>query len=272
MPPDYLVLSNNTAMWANVIQHLKRHRVPSTAADFKKAGMGKMATFEEEFPAIMTALKSSPSIKYDPAKQTFQWIFTYDLHKGKEDLVRLLELNKDKQGFMLQEIEESYPGPKLQSDVEELEHSGDILLVRHQDWRKWKIYYNDKSLVTHVDQSFKDMWEKLGLPEGEDGFEHELSMAGLKVQVAEKQKAAENDTKKKSKRGGVRMRLTNTHLKELGIGGFQGRVLAPTRSSSFNTPQTHRSIKGLRSKHLKRQSHLLFPPHSEKARYTTSWI
>lgn len=212
------LLANASGMWANVVGFLKEQRRPVSLADLRRAGF---TTLESMYPEVLAALKTVANIKHDAAAGTYQFIFEYDLAAGRPALLRLLELNRARHGFQLHELLESYPG-NLQADVEELEMARDLLLVRHADWKKWRIYHNDKALTTPMDVEFRDMWEKTELPQGDGTVESELAREGLKVQVAEKAKVAETDGKKKRRGGNRKIKIVNTHLADLGIGG-QGR-------------------------------------------------
>ena len=169
-----------------------------------------------QYPSVVNTLKKFSAVKYDAEKGTYQWIFEYDLKRGKPDLLRLLENNKDTHGFILGDLLESYPGD-LPAAVEELEHSGEILLIRANEKKKWKIYHTDSALKHEVDKDFKELWELLVVPEDATGFETELAAAGLKIQTAEKEKTGDNDGKKKKSNRGKRIKIVNTHLADLGI-------------------------------------------------------
>ncbi|KAI9029292.1 hypothetical protein DFJ74DRAFT_657787 [Hyaloraphidium curvatum] len=224
LPFDAIGLSGSAGQWANVVAHLKKNRVPLTIDDLERAGFAKLA---ERHPTIINELKRSPSIKYDPAKGTYQWIFEYDLHRGKEDLKRLLELNRDKQGFVLGELIESYPGD-LREDVEKLESEGWLFLLRaSNDWKKARIYFNDPGLANPVDKEFRDLWDNLTLPEGEDDIERELKEAGLKALGKDKPQNVEVQSKKKRRTGNRKMKIVNTHLEDLGIDLTKDYIVPP---------------------------------------------
>jgi transcription initiation factor TFIIE subunit beta len=148
--------------------------------------------------------------KQDAKEDTFRYLFKLKLN-NKADLSRLLYEARLEHGYDFKELQESWPDVK--NAVEELEKEGKCMIMKGSQDRITRVFWNDPVLVTPMDPALVKMWESIRAP---DDVESELNKSGLKgVQVAPKEKQTE--VKKKRKQGARHMKITNTHLAEMGI-------------------------------------------------------
>ncbi|KAF9571315.1 hypothetical protein EC968_000755 [Mortierella alpina] len=167
----------------------------------------------EAKPELFDLLKSNEKVSYDTVTETFVYKPTYHI-KNKEDLLTMLEKRKNEGGMEYKELKDSYS--KLAESVKELSDEGRILVVRNKDGMPRVLYWNDVRYNTAMDQDFRDIWHKLRIPDEVD-LPKELEKAGLThMQVFDKKGPGETPKRKQVRRN-RKMKITNTHMKDLDL-------------------------------------------------------
>ncbi|KAG0204207.1 hypothetical protein BGX28_003782 [Mortierella sp. GBA30] len=182
---------------------------PQTIEDMKRKGNVDL----EAKPELFELLKSNEKVSYDSISETFVYKPTYHI-KNKEDLLAMLEKRKNEGGMEYKELKDSYS--KLAESVKELSDEGRILVVRNKDGMPRVLYWNDVRYNTAMDQDFRDIWHRLRIPDEVD-LPKELEKAGLThMQVFDKKGPGETPKRKQVRRN-RKMKITNTHMKDLDL-------------------------------------------------------
>ncbi|KAF9946855.1 hypothetical protein BGZ72_011085 [Mortierella alpina] len=182
---------------------------PQTVGDLKRKGNVDL----EAKPELFELLKTNEKVSYDTISETFVYKPTYHI-KNKDDLLAMLEKRKNEGGMEYKELKDSYS--KLAESVKELSDEGRILVVRNKDGMPRVLYWNDVRYNTAMDQDFRDIWHKLRIPDEVD-LPKELEKAGLThMQVFDKKGPGETPKRKQVRRN-RKMKITNTHMKDLDL-------------------------------------------------------
>ncbi|KAF9976818.1 hypothetical protein BGZ73_007725 [Actinomortierella ambigua] len=198
----------NSLLFA-AIKYLRDAEEPQTAEDIRRKGNVDL----EANPELYQALKDSSKIDYDMVSHTFQYRPTYNI-KSKEDLLALLEKNKNVGGMEYKELKDSYS--KLPEAVRQLAEEGKILVIKTKDGQPRVLYWNDVRYNTAMDREFRDIWHRMRVPDETD-LPKELVKAGLAHMQVHDKKGPGEVKKQKTARKNRRMKITNTHMKDLDL-------------------------------------------------------
>ncbi|KAF9411091.1 hypothetical protein BGZ94_001445 [Podila epigama] len=191
------------------ISYLKSVDEPQTAEDIKRKGDVDL----NAHPELFKLLRDNEKIDYDVVNQTYLYKPTYHI-KSKEDLLRMLEKRKNEGGMEYKELKDSYS--KLNEAVNELAAEGRILVVKTKDGSPRILFWNDQRYNTAMDPEFRLIWHRLRIPDEVD-LPKELEKAGLThMQVFDKKGPGEVQKRKPARRN-RKMKITNTHMKELDL-------------------------------------------------------
>lgn len=208
-PQDTGAGKHINSLLLGAINYLKTVDEPQTVEDLKRKGNVDL----EAKPELFDLLKSNEKVSYDTISETFVYKPTYHI-KNKEDLLAMLEKRKNEGGMEYKELKDSYS--KLAESVKELSDEGRILVVRNKDGMPRVLYWNDVRYNTAMDQDFRDIWHKLRIPDEVD-LPKELEKAGLThMQVFDKKGPGETPKRKQVRRN-RKMKITNTHMKDLDL-------------------------------------------------------
>ncbi|KAG0222638.1 hypothetical protein BGW42_006414 [Actinomortierella wolfii] len=198
----------NSLLFA-AIKYLRDAEEPQTAEDIRRKGNVDL----EAHPELYQVLKDSPKVDYDMVNHTFQYKPTYNV-KSKEDLLALLEKNKNVGGMEYKELKDSYS--KLPEAVRQLAEEGKILVIKTKDGQPRVLYWNDVRYNTAMDKEFRDIWHRMRVPDETD-LPKELVKAGLAHMQVQDKKGPGEVKKQKTARKNRRMKITNTHMKDLDL-------------------------------------------------------
>lgn len=163
---------------------------------------------------ISTILQRHPKVVYDQAgfggKGSYSFKSLHNIRSG-EQLLRHLQAQPTAQGLNVRELKDGWPG--AEQSITELEHQGKLLVTRNKkDNHAKMVWPNDPSLAVAIDEEFKNIWNKIRLPEA-GAVADELERAGLTPTnkargIKVKPKMPEKKTKKPRKSG----KTTNVHM------------------------------------------------------------
>lgn len=99
-------------------------------------------------------------------------------------------------------------------EIDRMEANGQLLVLRNKKDNTPKyVWSNDPSLALHIDDDFKDYWNKIKLPANPDDMRLELEKAGLTPTSQVKEPVNPTGSREKKKRQSRKVgRTTNTHI------------------------------------------------------------
>lgn len=136
--------------------------------------------------------------------------------RTKTQLIAYLQKKADAQGVQVKDLKDGWPN--CETAIDELEAEHKILVTRtKKDNHARMVWANDASLVHHVDDEFRIMWEKIKLPDT-DEVVTKLLEAGQKPASEDPSKRIKAEVKPKTKkkrapRAGTK--VTNLHMQHL---------------------------------------------------------
>lgn len=189
----------------SIIQHIKRNPIPVSFSEIQNTLNINLFTN----PMILSALKKNPKIII--YKDTIQFKPKYDI-KAKEDIKNLLISTKNEYGIEVNELLDCPCDIKL--FIQELLNDNEIFLLKDSDGSE--IIFNNPVDVKQLDDTIKEMWNRIRIPDYEE-VKRELQTAGLKSSRDEKKRKILVEPKKKPKRYKRKIKITNTHVKDLNL-------------------------------------------------------
>lgn len=164
--------------------------------------------------ALRRILQSHEKIDYDPrgagGEGTFSFRPPHNIRTA-EQLLQKLQSQSTAQGMNVRELREGWPG--VVETINSLEKEGKLLVTRNKkDNHPRMVWTNDPSLIQHFDSEFRQIWEKIKIPDQPTVIE-ELEKAGItptsKNKIVKARPKMENRKVKKARRSG---KTTNTHM------------------------------------------------------------
>ncbi|CCK69232.1 transcription factor TFIIE subunit TFA2 KNAG_0C01190 [Huiozyma naganishii CBS 8797] len=159
---------------------------------------------------VLDLLKKLEKIEFDPKKNAFRYISTYDVHSPAE-LIRLLKSQVTFKGISCKELKDGWP--QCDEAINELEEESKILVLRTKKDRTPRyVWYNSGGDLHRIDDEFIKMWENVQLPQFSE-LPRKLQDLGLKPASVDpasiKRQTSRVEVKKKRQRKG---KVTNTHM------------------------------------------------------------
>ena len=159
---------------------------------------------------VIELLKKLEKIEFDPKKNAFKYLSTYDVHSGPE-LLNLLKSQVTFKGIACKELKDGWP--QCDATINELEEDSKILVLRTKKDRTPRyVWYNNGGDLHRIDEEFIKTWENIQLPQFSE-LPRKLQDLGLKPASVDpatiKRKATRVEAKKKKQRRG---KITNTHM------------------------------------------------------------
>lgn len=159
---------------------------------------------------VLELLKKLEKIQYDPKKNAFKYMSTYDVHSASE-LINLLRSQVTFKGISCKELKDGWP--QCDETINELEEESKILVLRtKKDKTPRYVWYNNGGDLHRIDDEFIKMWENVQLPQFAE-LPRKLQDLGLKPASVDpasiKRQGHKVEVKKKKQRRG---KVTNTHM------------------------------------------------------------
>ncbi|EER44026.1 transcription initiation factor IIE subunit beta [Histoplasma capsulatum var. duboisii H88] len=164
--------------------------------------------------ALKRILQSHDKVEYDPSgangEGTFRFKPPHNI-RSAEQLLRKLQSQPTAQGMSVRELREGWPN--IVQAIDKLEEEGKLLVTRNKkDNQPKMVWANDPSLIQHFDPEFRQIWEKIKIPD-QQTVTDELEKAGItstsKNKVTKPKPKVEHKKVKKARRSG---KTTNTHM------------------------------------------------------------
>lgn len=159
---------------------------------------------------VIELLKKLEKIEFDPTKNSFRYLSTYDVHSAAE-LLNLLRSQVTFKGISCKELKDGWP--QCDETINELEEESKILVLRTKKDRTPRyVWYNNGGDLHRIDEEFIKMWENVQLPQFSE-LPRKLQDLGLKPASIDpatvKRQTTTQEVKKKKQRKG---KITNTHM------------------------------------------------------------
>ncbi|PGG99073.1 hypothetical protein AJ79_08707 [Helicocarpus griseus UAMH5409] len=164
--------------------------------------------------ALKRILQSHDKVDYDPSgangEGTFRFKPPHNI-RSAEQLLQKLQSQPTAQGMSVRELREGWPS--IVQTIDKLEKEGKLLVTRNKkDDHPKMVWANDPSLTQHFEPEFRQIWEKIKIPDQQTVTE-ELEKAGItptsKNKVVKARPKIEHKKVKKARRSG---KTTNTHM------------------------------------------------------------
>lgn len=185
----------------DVISYLS---LPTEEARTQGALIRKALQGNERVQFVPKALSSNgrDSFKYRPSHPV----------TNAEELKNYLARQTTAQGIPVKELKDGWPN--CIPTIDALEKENAILVTRQtKDNAPKMVWQNSPSYHVHIDDDFREFWNKTKLPASETEIRNELEKAGIvpTSQVKEvKKMGGKKERKKPTRRGG--MKTTNKHM------------------------------------------------------------
>ena len=195
------------------VEYLKNKGTPQTLSDVLSY-LSLQYTDAGYRRNISQILRSHDKVNYGPSHSGGEGLFSYrPIHniRSSEQLLGHLQAQKTAQGINVRELRDGWAD--AEAAINTLEKQGKLLVTRNKkDNHPKMVWSNDPSLAISIDDEFKNIWNKIRLPEP-GALADELEKEGLTPTnkargVKAKNKVVEKKTKKPRKSG----KTTNTHM------------------------------------------------------------
>eukprot|EP00741_Cyanophora_paradoxa_P013180 tig00000178_g12733.t1 len=194
-----------------VLEHLKKTRNAETAAEIKAATNNEVDIDANK--ELLELLKNNIKIKYEDGRFSYKSRHTV---LNKDDIVRLLARNPD--GIPIEELEDAYPN--VEKDIDELLQIREIFGILNAETKKKTLYFSnylEYKNVMEIDIDIRSLWNdvKYKMPPAID-LDKEMKLAKLSL-MKQDEAVVDGKKKKQRKKRERKIKLTNTHLSEIGI-------------------------------------------------------
>ncbi|CAH02853.1 Tfa2 [Kluyveromyces lactis] len=160
---------------------------------------------------VIPMLKGLQKFKFDPKRNTLQYVSIYDVHSA-EELLQLLRSQATFKGISCKELKDGWP--QCFDTIDELEAKNRILVLRtKKDNSPRFVWYNHAGPSRQIDEEFVTMWEACKLPQRSE-LPRKLQDLGLKpasvdpATIKNEQTTRKEVKKRRSRKG----KVTNTHM------------------------------------------------------------
>ncbi|KAL1988348.1 hypothetical protein VTN96DRAFT_10031 [Rasamsonia emersonii] len=197
------------------IEHMKAKGVPLKFSDIVSyLSLQHRAQDQGYLHALRSILQVHEKVNYDPkganGEGTFSFRPPHNIRTA-EQLLQKLQSQTTAAGMSVRELREGWPN--VEETINQLEKEGKLLVTRNKkDDHAKMVWANDPSLNYHFDEEFRQIWDKIKVPDQQKVIE-ELEKAGItptsKNKVVKPRPKVEQKKVKKPRRSG---KTTNTHM------------------------------------------------------------
>ena len=197
------------------IDHLKAKGVPLKFSDILSYLSLQHRGHDQGYvQALRSILQVHEKVEYDAQGANGAGTFTFrPPHniRNAESLLQKLQEQKTAAGMSVRELREGWPN--VEETINQLEKEGKLLVTRNKkDEHAKMIWANDPSLTQHFDEEFRQLWEKIRVPDHQT-VKNELEKAGIaptsKNKVVKVRPKTEQKKARKPRRSG---KTTNVHM------------------------------------------------------------
>jgi transcription initiation factor TFIIE subunit beta len=197
------------------VEHMKTKNVPLKFSDIVSyLSLQHRAQDQGYLQALRSILQVHEKVNYDTkgasGEGTFNFRPPHNI-RSAEQLLEKLQSQSTGAGMSVRELREGWPN--VEETVNKMEKEGKVLVTRNKkDDHAKMVWVNDPSLIQRFDDEFRQIWEKVKIPDQQMVTE-ELEKAGItptsKNKVIKPRPKIEQKKVKKPRRSG---KTTNTHM------------------------------------------------------------
>ncbi|WEW60670.1 transcription factor TFIIE beta subunit, TFIIEB, Tfa2 [Emydomyces testavorans] len=197
------------------IEHMKSKGVSLTFSDIQSyLSLHRQGHDQAYIRALRQILQTHDKVEYDSqgakGEGTFRFRPPHNI-RSAEQLLQKLQSQPTAQGMLVRELREGWPN--IVETINKLEKEGKLLVTRNKkDDHPRMVWANDPTLVNHFDPEFRQIWEKIKIPD-QQTVADELEKAGItptsKHKLVKQRPKIEQKKVKKARRSG---KTTNTHM------------------------------------------------------------
>ncbi|KAJ5679825.1 hypothetical protein N7462_008069 [Penicillium macrosclerotiorum] len=197
------------------IEHMKTKGVPLKFADIiSYLSLQHRANDAGYVQALRSILQMHEKVDYDPSGANGEGTFSFrPPHnvRNPEQLLQKLQSQNTAAGMSVRELREGWPN--VEDAINQMEREGKLLVTRNKkDDHAKMVWANDPSLIERFDDEFKQIWDKIKIPDP-NAVKEALEKAGIvptnKNKVIKPRVKVEAKKTKKPRRSG---KTTNTHM------------------------------------------------------------
>lgn len=197
------------------IEHMKNKNVALKFSDIiSYLSLQSRAHDQGYVQALRSILQMHEKVEFDPSgangEGTFRFRPTHNI-RNPEQLLKHLQNQKTASGMSVRDLKEGWPN--AEEGINQMEKEGKLLVTRNKkDDHPKMVWANDPSLIERFDDEFKQIWEKIKIPDP-NVVKEELEKFGItptnKNKVVGPRVVAPSRKAKKPRRSG---KTTNTHM------------------------------------------------------------
>ena len=193
------------------IEHLKSKGVPLKFSDILSYLSLQHRGHDQGYvQALRSILQVHERVEYDARTGTFTFRPPHNI-RSAEQLLQKLQSQTTAAGMSVRELREGWPN--AEETINQMEKEGKLLVTRNKkDDHAKMIWANDPSLTQHFDDEFRQLWEKIRVPD-QQAVKEELEKAGItptsKNKVVKVRPKTEQKKTRKPRRSG---KTTNVHM------------------------------------------------------------
>lgn len=197
------------------VEHMKNKAVPLKFSDIVSyLSLQQRANDQGYIQALQSILQVHEKVEFDPkgakGEGTFAFRPPHNV-RSPEQLLQKLQSQSTGAGMSVRELREGWPG--AEEAINKLETEGKLLVTRNKkDNHAKMVWINDPSLIQPFDEEFRNIWEKIKIPD-QQAVKEELEKAGItptsKNKVVKPRPRVDSRKPKKPRRSG---KTTNTHM------------------------------------------------------------
>lgn len=160
---------------------------------------------------LLPLLREIDRIRYDPQKQTLEYMSLHDI-RSADDLLNFLRHQPTFKGTPVKELRDGWLG--CMEAIQSLEDDGKVLVLRNKKENAARLVWaNLGGEIGTIDEEFVDMWNKIKVPDHDQLYQalvdQLLKPTGADPNIIKKKPQQQEKKQKKARRG----KITNTHMK-----------------------------------------------------------
>lgn len=187
------------------VEYIKQHEDPVPISKLQG-----YLTFDISH-SLLPLLKEIDRLKYDPEKDTLQYVSLHNIQNG-DDLLNFLRGQATFKGTSVKDLKDGWAG--YLDAISDLEETNKILILRNKKENGPRLIWpNLGGELGLVDDEYKEMWAKIKIPEAnylyQSLIDQSLKPTGADPAQIRKKPQQQEKKQKRARRG----KITNTHMK-----------------------------------------------------------
>ena len=164
---------------------------------------------EQQIALFRQFLKINEKVNFDPGADTYTFRPLHNIFTG-DDLLAYLQGQETALGISVRDLKDGWAD--VEDTIDQLEEQHKLLVTRNKkDSHARMVWANDPTLVAPLDEEYREIWERIHVPDQETVVE-ELEKRALRPAgtVTVRKPSKPTEARKKKPRRGVK--VTNQHM------------------------------------------------------------